>query len=377
MEQARLLVMADFSLPRAALQQTLAEVRLLDWTSVAALPAFRSGMLEFPETADTQLIYDGLNADGDALLHWCGIRMRISRNLIEFRFPALYKTWLDFPYFRRGLNRFLCTFLRPFQSGNLIFLPSHWTQRESGIHNEWQRKRLQQMQEQITSKENSFKRCRLHLQHCLGETEAHAHSATYPNYVEAGFFSLDAGPLCIAAALHTPVAPEALPLHAGQTEKHTDFLCCPELRESACPFAGYHRYRPAETRPCKLLPFYDSSKYPGLQTAIQTDGFARWNASCFFSMELHPGYVMLRFHRTAPELLYGGHKAEVLQLIRRLLKTFSVREMLLYSAYCTEDLPPDADYDALKQQLSAQYTAYSRLEDIASWSEGYLETEAL
>ena len=377
MEQAKLLVMADFALPRPALQQTLSEVRLLDWTGIAGLPAFRSGLLEFPEKAETQMTYDGPDAEGDTLLHWCGIRIRISRHLIEFRFPALFKTWLDFPYFRMGLNRFLSTFLRPFQCGSLIFLPSHWTQRESGIHNEWQRKRLQQMQEQITSRENSFKRCRLHLQHCLGETEAHAHSATYPNYVESDFFAVDAGPLCIIAALYAPIAAEELPLHASQTTKHTDFQCCPGLRDNACPFMGYQRYRTAEARPCRLLPFYDRKKYPEPNSAIQTEGIARWNANCFFSMELHQEYLKLHFHRSAPELLYGTYKTEVLDLIHRLLKTFSVREMLLYSAYCTEDLPPDADYDALKQQLSAQYTAYSRLEDIASWSEGYLETERL
>lgn len=377
MEQAKLLVMADFTLPRTSLQQTLSEVRLLDWQFLAAMPAFRSGMLEFPENTENQLAYEGKNTEGDILLQWCGIRIRISRNLIEFRFPALYKTWLDFPYFRMGLNRFLSTFLRPFQCEHLIFLPSRWIQRESSIHNEWQRKRLQQMQEQITSRENSFKRCRLHLQHCLGDTEAHAHSDTYPNYVETDFFSTDAGSLCIIAALRTPITPEALPLYADRTTQYTDFVCFPELRDNACPFMSYQRYRTAEPRPCRLLPYYDRKKYPGLNTAIQTKGFARWNEQCFFSLELHPEYLKLQFLRGAPELLYGEHKVKIHNLLQRVLKMFSIKEILCCSEFCIDELTENTTYATLKQHLSTHYADYFRLEDITSWSEGYLKTELL
>lgn len=373
MEQARLIVMADFALPRNGLQQVLSEVRLLDWTSIAGFPAFRIGMLFFPESVESQIAFEGRNAEGDVLMQWCGIHIRISRNLIEFQIPALYKTWSDFPYFRMGLNRFLSTFLRPFQCKNLLFIPSRWTQRESSIHNAWQRKRLQQMQLQITSGENSFKRCRMHLQHCLGESRPHAHSETYPTYAESDFFHIDAGPLRISAALRTPITADSLPLYARQITALTDFYCIPEWRDNACPYRSYNRYRPSEVRACRLYPHYETEKYPDLQTSILTEGRARWNAHCFFSMELHSEYVNLLFHRGAPELLYGSSKTKMRILLQYILKEFSVREMLLYSEYCLDELSENTGFDNLKQHLSSHYIKYSRAEDMDSWSEGYIE----
>lgn len=367
--------MADFALSETDFRQILSEVRLLDWQTIAEDASFRSGLLDFPEEAEEQIIYDGTNTDGELLLHWCGIHIRISRNLIAFRFPALFKTWADFPYFRMGLDRFLCTFLRPFQCRQLLFLPSHWTQRESGIHNDWQRKRLQQMQQQITTRENSFKRCRLHLQHCLGDARVHPHADTYPYYVESDFFSLDAGPLRITAALRTPIAPTRLPAYAAALTRDTVFSCCPEVRDNACPMMGYNRYSPADIRSCRLQPYYDMEKFADLDTAIRTEARVRWNAHCFFSLELHADYVELRFHRGAPELLYGNQKAEILRLLRGILSDFPIGETLLYAATCREALPEDADFQTLKQHLCAHYAGYSRLEDMDSWNEGYLLLE--
>ena len=168
MKQAELLVMADYALPRETVPQTTAEVRLLSWEAIGRDEDFQGGFRQFPETVEPQMDYMGTTSEGDRLLHWCGIRIRISRHVITFHLPVLFKTWLDFDACRIGLNRFLCTFLRPFQCERLLFLPSCWEQPEQCIHNELQRKRLAQMQYKITHAETSFKRCRQHLEHCLG-----------------------------------------------------------------------------------------------------------------------------------------------------------------------------------------------------------------
>ena len=105
MEQARLLVMADYVLPAEALQKTVTEVRLLDWSAIGSDEDFTGGFLMFPEKPETQISFLGTNPEGDHMLQWCGISIRISRNVIAFRFPALFRTWLDFEAFRIGLMR--------------------------------------------------------------------------------------------------------------------------------------------------------------------------------------------------------------------------------------------------------------------------------
>ncbi|MBO4774610.1 MAG: hypothetical protein J5516_07540 [Bacteroidales bacterium] len=374
MEQARLLVMADYVLPAEALQKTVTEVRLLDWSAIGSDEDFTGGFLMFPEKPETQISFLGTNPEGDHMLQWCGISIRISRNVIAFRFPALFRTWLDFEAFRIGLNRFLCKFLHPFQSTSLLFLPSHWETPEYNIRNEMHRKRLAQMQHKITHAETSFKRCRQHLAHCLGEAAPTLREAVGPTYWETSFFDADSGRLCCLAAIPTNTTPIAeIAEHITQELR---FQCLPLFRENACAHAPYIRKKPSEPRSCQLQPDYDRRKYPDFRSAIEAEQAARWNAHCFFSMELRPTHVSIRFRKTATGLLYGPLKEDCLRFMRQMLLPFRPTEILLCSHTLLEDLQEESDFAQVRTHLEEHYTGYTSLEDIGSWSEGYVHGTA-
>ena len=370
MKQAELLVMADYALPPEMLPQTIAEVRLLDWPALAMDADFQAGFISFPEQPEPQMAYLGYTQEGDRLLQWCGIRIRISRHVIAFHLPVLFKTWLDFEACRIGLDRFLCTFLRPFQSGNMLFLPSFWIQPENSIHNELHRKRLAQMQNKITQAETSFKRCRQHLAHCLGNTAENWREADEPTYKGTSFFNADAGRLCCVAAL----PPDTFSL-ADRAERMTErlrFTCRPHFRENACAYAPYMRKRVSEPRGCRLLPAFDHGKYPDFRTAVATEGVARWNAHCFFSLTLHPDRLTVRFRKTATGLLYGPDKSDCIGFFQELLAPLHPTELLLCSHTLLDEVPETNDFKGILNYLQQHYTGYSDLDDIASWNLAFI-----
>ena len=372
MEQPQLNVFADFSIPPETIRQTIAEVRLLDWSEIAGDEGFRNGFMQFPEAPEEQITYLGTNQDGDSLLQWCGISIRISRHLIAFSFPVLFKTWRDYAAFRIGLNRFLCTFLRPFQCGNLLFFPSKWQLPAHRIRNEWHQKRLEQMQRKITSSENSFKRGRLHLAYCLGEAATDPDSASLLSYHESGFFKIDAGRLCCIAALEPAKDAEALAETAKKIGEGCAFTCRPLFRDNACAFAIYSRKVQCKARPCRLQPDYDPKKYPDFRTAVISEGVARWNASCFFSLDLHPSHLTVRFRKTVTELLYGSNKKECLDLLRELLAPLHPKELLLCSHTLLDEASETNDFKEILAYLQQHYTGYSDLDDIASWNLAFI-----
>lgn len=370
MEPARLLVMADYTIPHDMRRKTLAEVRLLDWPRIAGKACLRDFFPDFPEKPETQIELTDNCTNDEWRLEWCGIKIRLSSNIITFSFPIPFKTWLDFEAFRIGLDRFLCEFLRPFQSTSLLFLPSYWDTPEYSIRNEWHRKRLIQAQQKITTSETSFKRCRQHLAYCLGEAAPSLREATEPTYWETSIFDAEAGRLCCIAAL----APKTSNLadRAGQLTQEIRLQCIPLFRENACAFAAYMRKKPSQPRSCRLQPDYDRGKYPDFSSAIEAEEAARWNSHCFFSMELRPTYVAIRFRKTATELLYGAMKEDCLRFMQQMLLPFRPTEILLCSHTLLEDLPEKADFAQIRRHLEEHFTGYTSLEEIGSWSEGYV-----
>ena len=369
MKQAELLVMADYALPPERVPQTMAEVRLLSWEAIAREEDFQGGFRQFPETVEPQMDYMGTTPEGDRLLQWCGIRIRISRHVIAFHLPVLFKTWLDYEACRIGLNRFLCTFLRPFQCERLLFLPSCWEQPEQRIHNELQRKRLAQMQHKITHAETSFKRCRQHLEHCLGGAAPLLREATEPAYWETAFFTADAGRLCCVAALTDT---GSLADRAERLTEQFRFTCRPDFRENGCAYAPYLRKKVSEPRGCHLQPAFDPKKYPDFRTAVASEGVARWNAHCFCSLALYPDRLTVRFRKTATELLYGPLKEACLGFLQELIAPLHPAEMLLCSHTLLDEVPETNDFKEMLAYLQQHYTGYSDLDDIASWNLAFI-----
>ncbi|MBR6919767.1 MAG: hypothetical protein IKN37_05570, partial [Bacteroidales bacterium] len=187
---------------------------------------------------------------------------------------------------------------------------------------------------------------------------------------ETSFFDADAGRLCCIAAL----SPETSNLSdlAGRLTQKIRFQCLPLFRENACAFAAYMRKKPSQPRSCQLQPDYDRGKYPDFCSAVEAEQAARWNAYCFFSMELRPTHLAIRFRKTATELLYGPLKEDCLRFMRQMLLPFRPTEILLCSHTLLENLPDNADFAQIRSHLEEHFTGYTSLEEIGSWSEGYV-----
>lgn len=374
MGQAHLVVLADFGLAERDIAKTLKEVRLLQWRQFAEDPCFRMGFPIFPAEAETQLGYSRRNAEGDTLLEWCGIRIRLSRHLIQCDFPCPFKTWCDSEPFRISINRFLCTLLRPFLCTEALFLPSFWTVEDYRFQNEWQRKRLYQLQAKITQKENSFKRSCLHLQHCLGEAAEDFRDSGKPAYWKQAFFDMDSGPLRLTGKLPAPLETTKLLALAEQLTRDAVFSCMPLCRINSCPYTAYDKNRPSAEHSCRLRPHFDRKKHPNFAAAIRMEGAAAWNAHCYFALELRSDHFTLQFGKTIAELLYGKRKADFQAIGRYWCGQLQATEVLLTSAYAWEGCDEAAAYADKKRFLENRFTAYASVEEIPSWTSAYVCT---
>ncbi|MBO4282695.1 MAG: hypothetical protein J5873_05835 [Bacteroidales bacterium] len=372
MEQAHLVVLADFGIAAGEVAKTVTEVRLSDWRKVAQDRFFRMGFPDFPPEAEAQLAYLGRNAEGDALLRWCGIRLRISRHLIQCDFPCLFKTWTDYEAFRISLDRFLCTLLRPFQSTEALFVPSFWEVESYRFQNDWQQRRLRQLQQKITHKENSYKRSLLHLQHCLGSPAEDFQDKGKAAYWRKNVYDMDTGPLRLTGKLPAPLGTEELISQAELLTQEAVFACMPRCRNNNCPFVAYDKNRPSEERDCRLLPHFDRKKHPDFATSIREEGAAVWNAHCFFSLELRKDHFTLQFRKSIAELLYGERKADFQKVWDYWHRLLRPSETLLASAYAWEGCDETASYADKKRLLDKRLTAYDSVHEVPTWAFAYV-----
>ena len=93
-------------------------------------------------------------------------------------------------------------------------------------------------------------------------------------------------------------------------------------------------------------------------------------------MELRPTHVSIRFRKTATGLLYRPLKEDCLRFMRQMLLPFRPTEILLCSHTLLEDLQEESDFAQVRTHLEEHYTGYTSLEDIGSWSEGYVHGTA-
>ncbi len=121
-----------------------------------------------PDTAE-DIIFKKKDTNGDLYFTVNQIDIRISKHLIQFNFPFIFRAMLDFDALRQAYHVFLYFFLSPFQTTEIVLFPSFWKYDEHEIKNEWHKKRLYKLQDKIVNHASSFKRSKLNLNHCLGE----------------------------------------------------------------------------------------------------------------------------------------------------------------------------------------------------------------
>lgn len=97
-----------------------------------------------------------------------GIEVKMEKNLIQMKFPFIFRAIVDFVPLRTALLQLCQTLLPALGTSEMVFCPSFWQQTALECHTEWGEKRLLQMQEKIMNKATSYKRTKLNLAHCMG-----------------------------------------------------------------------------------------------------------------------------------------------------------------------------------------------------------------
>jgi hypothetical protein len=171
MQQARLTLIADHALHMKEKETIVALCTESDGKSLLQQALnLQSNIVNYkdPDQAE-KVVYQGVNNNGDLLFSVNEINIRISKHLIQFYFPFLFRVMVDYIPLRNAYYRFLHHFLTPFHSTRLIEFPSFWEQKSHEVKNEWHERRLKELQYKLVNEGTSFKRSRLNLQLCLGE----------------------------------------------------------------------------------------------------------------------------------------------------------------------------------------------------------------
>lgn len=171
MQQARLTVIADHTLNFKEKETIIAICKENELESLLQEALnLQSNIVNYkdPDQAE-KVVYQGVNKNGDLLFSVNEISIRVSKHLIQFNFPFLFRVMIDYIPLRNAYYRFLHHYLSPFQSTLLIEFPSFWEQNPYEVKNEWHRRRLKELQFKLVNESTSFKRSRLNLEHCLGE----------------------------------------------------------------------------------------------------------------------------------------------------------------------------------------------------------------
>lgn len=119
-----------------------------------------------PDKAE-KIVFQKIDMDGNIYFSVNQIEIRISKHLIRFRFPFIFRVFVDYEALRQAYFIFLHAFLLPFHTTEIIAFPSFWNYNEYEIKNQWHRKRLCELQYKIVHEAISYKRCKLNLAHCL------------------------------------------------------------------------------------------------------------------------------------------------------------------------------------------------------------------
>ncbi len=370
MEQALLYVAGDFALDVKEKRQLLSEIPLLDLSDIADAWEKRKHLFAFwPEETTSSIRLSGKEDNEDIHFEFNGVQIRVSRNILTFRFPVLFRIWVEYEDFRLEIHHFLARFLTPFQSQNLLFYPSHWTQPEASIKNKWHGRRLAEAQQKIRCAENSYKRCRQHLNYCMGEARKRFVMEDYPGFFELPFREIDSGPLVLLAHCHIT---KDLLSFAEKAERETCFHCQAELRTNNCAFQTYRNDRSGNLQWCRLTHYFDAQKHTDFIHSVQEEKRVEWNRHCFFSLSLQNDYVEIRFRKSGAELL-GKRRRQLYRLLQEMREYFPFSEYLFASAYPYAMIPKEADnYQKRRNFLLETSVTYSRAEEIPSWNNGIL-----
>lgn len=367
-EQAKLYILGDFSVKENEIDTLVHQSTLLDFSSLSAKwKSHRDLFGSFPDKAMSSIQLDHKNENGEHFLHFNGIQIRISKHLIQFNTEILFKSWRDFEDLRLTLNDFLSGFLRLFQSRSLLFIPSFWEQPFGSVKNEWNERRLQQLQHKITCEAVSFKRTLLNLHHCLGEPQKSWDFSVVSEacYWLFPFFDVDSGKLAVCATLKEDSNP--LKIFKAVTD-NTVFSCHEEWRNNSCPFLNYNG-KSTETgnskRVCRLQPFL--GKYENVGDFVQQNGYVCWNKYCFFTLKLYHNRILLTFSKPAAVLMRTPHKEECLRFIKQLISLFPVLDIWMSSAETFENLGAFKTIGEMRDYLEDNYVFYRNGDVPSSW----------
>ncbi|MDR1793112.1 MAG: hypothetical protein LBR36_06720 [Bacteroidales bacterium] len=119
-----------------------------------------------------------------------GIEIYLRKNIIQFRFPFIFRVIADYDLLKIQLYELLKPILNACKSTEFAFYPSFWQNKKPYLK-PWQVRRLAILQTKITTTCVSYKRTLLNLEHCLGksvENEKDLQKKTYIGWKKVSHF---------------------------------------------------------------------------------------------------------------------------------------------------------------------------------------------
>lgn len=184
MQQASLIIIADHTLDIKDKESIISMCLEMNIDNILQDALNIQANLENYKLPDKvqKLIFKEVDVDGDIHFSVNEINIRISKRIIQFDFPFLFRVIVDYIPLRNAYYKFLHYFLAHFQTTEIIEFPSFWGYKAHEIKNEFHSHRLVNLQHKIVHKSNSYKRNKLNLTHCLGYPDADALSIMKRKY---------------------------------------------------------------------------------------------------------------------------------------------------------------------------------------------------
>jgi len=133
---------------------------------------YASHLTNEPPPLQELLLFQQMDDLGTLWFEVNGIIIKLAKNIIQVRFPIIFRSFPDYDYLRIAIYAFLLKLLSVCHSTEITAYPSHWEHYSHEIKNQWHKQRLGTAQRRICEDCTSYKRTKQHLERCLSKEAA-------------------------------------------------------------------------------------------------------------------------------------------------------------------------------------------------------------
>jgi len=128
--------------------------------------------LRFQKTDDAGTLWFEVN----------GITIKLTKNIIQLKFPIIFRSFPDYANLRIAIYAFLLKLLSVCKSTEITAYPSYWEHYPHEVKNHWHRQRLLAAQKRICEDCTSYKRTKQHLTRCLSKESSDLKQLAHKRY---------------------------------------------------------------------------------------------------------------------------------------------------------------------------------------------------